>query len=100
MSPCAGKRRRCRCRSESNESCETRTIRMLDSRYVAFVTLSALLVISPGATLAVVTETALAFGRTAAFLAVVGIGVANAALASATSFGLAGLLHRWPAAQP
>ena len=43
---------------------------MFDARYVAFATLAALLVISPGATLAVVVETALGHGRKAALLTV------------------------------
>ena len=45
---------------------------MLDSRYFAFVSVSALLVLSPGATLAVVTETALGDGRAAALRTVLG----------------------------
>ena len=71
---------------------------MFDARYVAFATLSALLVISPGATLAVVVETALGHGRKAALLTVVGVGLANATLAAATAFGLSALIDRWPSA--
>jgi len=71
---------------------------MFDSRYVAFAALSALLVVSPGATLAVVVETALGEGRKAALLTVLGVGLANATLAAGTAFGLSALIDRWPAA--
>lgn len=73
---------------------------MFDARYAAFATLSALLVLSPGATLAVVVETALGHGRRAALLTVVGIGLANATLAASTAFGLSALVDRWPSALP
>ncbi len=69
---------------------------MFDSRYAVFAALSALLVISPGATLAVVIETALAEGRRAALLTVSGVGLANATLAMATAFGLSVVFGRWP----
>jgi threonine/homoserine/homoserine lactone efflux protein len=71
---------------------------MFDARYAAFAALSALLVISPGATLAVVVETALGYGRRAALLAVAGIGLGNATLAAATAFGLSAVVDRWPSA--
>jgi threonine/homoserine/homoserine lactone efflux protein len=69
---------------------------MFDARYFAFAAISAVLVVSPGATLAVVVETALGYGRRAALLTVAGVGLGNAALASAAAFGLAGLVGRWP----
>jgi len=69
---------------------------MFDARYVAFAALSALLVISPGATLAVVVETALGHGRRAALLTVVGVGLANATLASAAALGLSVIVDRRP----
>jgi threonine/homoserine/homoserine lactone efflux protein len=71
---------------------------MFDARYAAFAALSALLVISPGATLAVVVETVLGYGRRAALLTVAGIGLGNAALAAATAFGLSAVIDRWPSA--
>ena len=71
---------------------------MFDARYVAFVALSALLVISPGATLAVVVETALGHGRRAALLTVAGVGLGNATLAAAAAFGLSALVGHWPSA--
>ena len=66
---------------------------MFDARYAAFAALSALLVISPGATLAVVVETALGHGRKAALLTVLGVGLANAALAAAAALGLSVLVR-------
>ena len=69
---------------------------MFDARYAAFAALSALLVLSPGATLAVVVETALGHGRRAALLTVLGVGLANGALACASALGLSVLVDRWP----
>ena len=69
---------------------------MFDARYAAFAALSALLVVSPGATLAVVVETALGHGRRAALLTVLGVGLANAALAATAALGLSVLVDRWP----
>lgn len=71
---------------------------MFDARYFAFATLSALLVISPGATLAVVVETALGYGRRAALLTVAGVGFANAMLAASAAVGFSAIVERWPAA--
>jgi threonine/homoserine/homoserine lactone efflux protein len=71
---------------------------MFDARYAAFAALSALLVISPGATLAVVVETALGCGRRAALLTVAGVGLGNTTLATAAAFGLSALVGRWPSA--
>ena len=71
---------------------------MFDARFLAFVGLSAVLVISPGATFAVVVETALGEGRTAALLTVLGVGLANATLATAAALGMSALLDQWPSA--
>jgi threonine/homoserine/homoserine lactone efflux protein len=71
---------------------------MFDSRYLAFAGISALLVLSPGATLAVVTETAIAEGRVAALLTVVGVGIGNSTLALASALGMSLVLHQWPGA--
>ena len=71
---------------------------MFDARFLAFVALSVLLVLSPGATLAVVVETALGYGRRAALLTVAGVGLGNATLAAAAAFGLSALVGRWPSA--
>jgi threonine/homoserine/homoserine lactone efflux protein len=69
---------------------------MSDSRYLAFASISALLVLSPGATLAVVTETAVAEGRAAALLTVVGVGIGNSTLALGSALGMSLVLHQWP----
>jgi threonine/homoserine/homoserine lactone efflux protein len=71
---------------------------MFDARFLAFAGLSALLVLTPGATFAVVVETALGSGRTAALMTVAGVGLANATLATAAAFGMSALFGRWPAA--
>lgn len=71
---------------------------MFDASYAKFAAVSALLVISPGATLAVVLETALGDGRRAAMFAVLGVGLGNATWALATTLGLAWLFHEWPSA--
>ncbi|MCX6538352.1 MAG: LysE family translocator [Acidobacteria bacterium] len=69
---------------------------MFDSRYLAFASISALLVLSPGATLAVVTETAIAEGRVAALLTVLGVGIGNSTLALGSALGMSLVLHQWP----
>jgi threonine/homoserine/homoserine lactone efflux protein len=69
---------------------------MLDSRYLAFASVSALLVLSPGATLAVVTETAIAEGRVAALFTVLGVGIGNSTLALASALGMSLVLRQWP----
>lgn len=69
---------------------------MFDSNFKAFVIVAAALVISPGATMAVVTEMALERGRLAALLTVAGVNIANSSLALASMFGLSALLHQWP----
>ena len=71
---------------------------MFDERYAAFAALSALLVMSPGATLAVVVETALGYGRRAALLTVLGVGFGNAILAAAAAFGVSAIVDRSPSA--
>jgi len=69
---------------------------MFDSRYLAFASISALLVLSPGATLAVVTETAIAEGRVAALFTVLGVGIGNSTLALGSALGMSLVLHQWP----
>jgi threonine/homoserine/homoserine lactone efflux protein len=71
---------------------------MFDASYARFAAVSALLVISPGATLAVVLETALGDGRKAALLAVLGVGLGNATWALATTLGMTWLFLQWPPA--
>ena len=69
---------------------------MFDARFFAFATLSALLVISPGATMAVVLEEAIESGRKAALLTVLGVNVANSTLALTSALGMAVIFVRWP----
>jgi threonine/homoserine/homoserine lactone efflux protein len=69
---------------------------MLDPRLAAFVGLAALLVISPGATIVVITETAIEDGRRAALWTVVGVAIANSTLALASAFGLSAVFRHLP----
>ncbi len=69
---------------------------MFDARYFAFLAFAALLVISPGATLAVVTETAIGEGRLAALYTVLGVGIGNSSLALASALGMSVVFARWP----
>ena len=69
---------------------------MFDARYFAFLAFAALLVVSPGATLAVVTETAIGEGRLAALCTVLGVGIGNSSLALASALGLSVVFARWP----
>ncbi len=69
---------------------------MFDARYVAFATISALLVVSPGATMAVVLEAAVGGGRKAALYTVIGVNIANSSLALASALGMSFVFHQWP----
>lgn len=69
---------------------------MFDARYFAFLAFAALLVISPGSTLAVVTEAAFGEGRLAALYTVAGVGIGNSTLALASALGMSVVFARWP----
>jgi threonine/homoserine/homoserine lactone efflux protein len=69
---------------------------MVDANFQAFAVMAAALVLSPGASMAVVTKTALERGRFAALLTVAGVNLANTSLALASMLGLAAALHQWP----
>jgi threonine/homoserine/homoserine lactone efflux protein len=69
---------------------------MFDARYFAYATISALLVISPGATMAVVMETAVAEGRTAALFTVLGVNIGNSTLALSSALGMSFVFTQWP----
>jgi threonine/homoserine/homoserine lactone efflux protein len=69
---------------------------LFDSRFLAYVGVAALLVLSPGATMVVVADAAIDEGRRAALWTVAGIGTANATMALAAAFGLAAVVHRVP----
>ncbi|MBE3098545.1 MAG: LysE family translocator [Planctomycetes bacterium] len=69
---------------------------MFDARYFAYATISALLVISPGATMAVVLEAAVEGGWKRAFSTVVGVNIGNSTLALSSALGMAVVFARWP----
>jgi threonine/homoserine/homoserine lactone efflux protein len=69
---------------------------MFDARYFAYTTIAALLVISPGATMAVVMETAIGEGRLAALYTVLGVNIGNSSLALASALGMSVVFARWP----
>src|SRR5512139_2972443 len=69
---------------------------MFDSRYFTYCTISALLVMSPGATMAVVLKTAVEEGRSAALFTVAGVNLGNSTLALTSALGMAILFARWP----
>ena len=69
---------------------------MFDARYLAYASISALLVMSPGATMAVVLETAVAEGRAAALYTVLGVNIGNSTLALASALGMSFVFTRWP----
>ncbi len=69
---------------------------MFDARYFAYATISALLVVSPGATMAVVMETAVAEGRVAALYTVLGVNIGNSTLALSSALGMSFVFSHWP----
>ena len=69
---------------------------MFDARYFAFATVAGLLVLSPGATMAVVLQMAVERGRRAALATVGGVNIGNSTLALASAVGMAALFARWP----
>jgi threonine/homoserine/homoserine lactone efflux protein len=73
---------------------------VFDARYVAYATISAALVISPGATMAVVMETAIGEGRVAAMYTVIGVNIGNSTLALSSALGMSFVFMHWPWALP
>ena len=69
---------------------------MFDVRYFAYATISALLVMSPGATMAVVMETAVEEGRVAALYTVLGVNIGNSTLALSSALGMSFVFTHWP----
>ena len=69
---------------------------MFDARYFAYATISAVLVISPGATMAVVMETAIEEGRVAAMYTVLGVNIGNSTLALSSALGMSFVFMHWP----
>jgi threonine/homoserine/homoserine lactone efflux protein len=68
----------------------------VDPSLAAYITLTALLVITPGASTAVVVRHALGGGRPSGVAAAAGISVANSTWAAAAGFGITALLARLP----
>jgi threonine/homoserine/homoserine lactone efflux protein len=69
---------------------------VFDARYFAYATISALLVISPGATMAVVMETAIEEGRVTAMYTVLGVNIGNSTLALSSALGMSFAFTHWP----
>ncbi len=69
---------------------------MFDARYFAYASISALLVMSPGATMAVVMETAVAEGHAAALYTVLGVNIGNSTLAFLSALGMSFVFTHWP----
>lgn len=70
----------------------------IDARIAAYLSVTTLLALTPGATTAVVVRNALAGGRRTGMAAAIGAAAGNAAQAAASGLGLALLLQRVPAA--
>jgi threonine/homoserine/homoserine lactone efflux protein len=69
---------------------------MFDPGFKSYLLVAGALVISPGATMAVVTDVVLAQGRAAALKTVAGVNIANSSLALASALGISFLLRQWP----
>ncbi|MFN2446873.1 MAG: LysE family translocator [Vicinamibacterales bacterium] len=70
---------------------------VFDTRLVAYLTYTFLLVITPGSTTAVVIQHTLATGPRGGFSAALGAALGNTTHATAAGLGLAVVLARWPA---
>ncbi|GIW04878.1 MAG: lysine transporter LysE [Thermomicrobiales bacterium] len=67
---------------------------ILDARFASFLAVSALLIVTPGPDMALVTRNALIGGRRAGAMTAVGVGLGILGWAMAATFGIAGLLNR------
>lgn len=67
-----------------------------DSSYLAFVTFTFVLVVTPGSTTAVVVRNTLEGGRRAGYLTALGAALANTVIAIACALGLSVLVAVWP----
>ena len=67
---------------------------LIDSRFIAFVGVSAFLIVTPGPDMALVTRNALAGGGRAAAFTAFGVGLGILAWAVAVALGVAGVLDR------
>ena len=68
----------------------------IDSNYLAFVSFTFVLVITPGSTTAVVVRNTLEGGRRAGYLTALGAALANSTIAIACALGLRVLISVWP----
>ncbi len=68
----------------------------IDSNYLAFISFTFVLVVTPGSTTAVVVRNTLEGGRRAGYLTAIGAAVANSIIAIACGIGLSMLLAVWP----
>jgi threonine/homoserine/homoserine lactone efflux protein len=68
----------------------------IDSNYLAFVSFTFVLVITPGSTTAVVVRNTLEGGRRAGYLTALGAALANTTIAIACALGLRVLISVWP----
>jgi threonine/homoserine/homoserine lactone efflux protein len=68
----------------------------VDAQFVAFVSFTAVLVLTPGSTTAVVVRNALHGGRKAGLAAATGAALGNTSHAIAAGLGLAMVFSRWP----
>jgi threonine/homoserine/homoserine lactone efflux protein len=68
----------------------------IDSSYLAFVTFTFILVVTPGSTTAVVVRNTLEGGRRAGYLTATGAALANSLIAIGCGLGLSVLLGVWP----
>lgn len=70
----------------------------MDSQLLAYLAFTTVLVLTPGATTAVVVRNVLEGGRPRGFAVAVGAAIANSTYAAVAAFGLAAVLARMPAA--
>lgn len=68
----------------------------MDSQFIAYLTFTAILVLTPGSTTAVVVRNALSGGRSAGLAAAIGAAVGNTSHAAAAGLGLAVVFARLP----
>ena len=67
---------------------------LLDTRFATYLVVSALLIVTPGPDMALVTRNALAVGRRAASFTALGVGVGSLGWAVASAIGVGVLLER------
>jgi threonine/homoserine/homoserine lactone efflux protein len=69
---------------------------MFDGRFYAYVGIAALLALSPGATIAVITQVVIEDGRRAGLWTVLGVASANSTLSLAAAFGMSAFMRQSP----